>query len=344
MGRGVGWYIWLVSLGGSAGQISIPLPSSPSRYLRGMQSPLHLLTLHLSTAVLHTGNNIFWWGDMPSGSDGKESVNAGHTGSIPGLGRSPGEGNGNSTPVFLPGGSHGQRSLVVYGPWGHKESDPSEQLTFMFNSGDSELLVHESGTLGNRKGVRYGAAKSSWTCWSFWWTRAPSVGLWVWTCRHSVMVLLVPKCLLWSIHTSLFYTCAVGVNYQVRPEALSILAPVQISLLRTASSVWQILHKNLEQSLLSLIKDREPRASAKAEAIGLQLGKGSHPAPTIEGLGKEKPGLCPWANAYVIIRHRDWLGYRLLALDFELCLSFSSAGIILGQVPQIAATAAKSHQ
>ena len=27
------------------------------------------------------------------------------------------------TPVFLPGESHGQRSLVVYSPWGHKELD-----------------------------------------------------------------------------------------------------------------------------------------------------------------------------------------------------------------------------
>ena len=35
-------------------------------------------------------------------------------GSIPGLGRSPREGNGN--PVFLPGESHGQRSLMGYSP------------------------------------------------------------------------------------------------------------------------------------------------------------------------------------------------------------------------------------
>ena len=28
-------------------------------------------------------------------------------------------------PVFLPGKSHGQRSLVGYSPWGHKESDPT---------------------------------------------------------------------------------------------------------------------------------------------------------------------------------------------------------------------------
>ena len=34
-----------------------------------------------------------------------------------------------STPVFLPGGSQGQRSLVGYSSWGSKESDTTEQLT-----------------------------------------------------------------------------------------------------------------------------------------------------------------------------------------------------------------------
>ena len=33
------------------------------------------------------------------------------------------------TPVFLPGEFHGQRSLVGYSPWGHKESDTTELLT-----------------------------------------------------------------------------------------------------------------------------------------------------------------------------------------------------------------------
>ena len=32
------------------------------------------------------------------------------------------------TPVFLPGESHAQRSLAGYSPWGHKESDTTEQL------------------------------------------------------------------------------------------------------------------------------------------------------------------------------------------------------------------------
>ena len=34
------------------------------------------------------------------------------------------------TPAFLPGKSHGQRSLVGYSPWGRKELDMTEQLHF----------------------------------------------------------------------------------------------------------------------------------------------------------------------------------------------------------------------
>ena len=33
------------------------------------------------------------------------------------------------TPVFLPGEIHEERSLAAYNPWGHKESDTTEQLT-----------------------------------------------------------------------------------------------------------------------------------------------------------------------------------------------------------------------
>ena len=45
-------------------------------------------------------------------------ANAGDSGLIPGLGRSPAE--GRSPPVFLPGKSHGQKNLEGYSPWGHK--------------------------------------------------------------------------------------------------------------------------------------------------------------------------------------------------------------------------------
>ena len=38
------------------------------------------------------------------------------SGSIPGLGRSPGGRHGSPTPVFMPGVSNGQRILVSYSP------------------------------------------------------------------------------------------------------------------------------------------------------------------------------------------------------------------------------------
>ena len=75
--------------------------------------------------------------DFPGGSDSKAfAYNAGDQGSIPGSGRSSGERNGNpfcleySASSILPGESHEQRSLVGYSPWGHKESDTTEQLHF----------------------------------------------------------------------------------------------------------------------------------------------------------------------------------------------------------------------
>ena len=39
-----------------------------------------------------------------------------------------------ATPVFLPGKSHGWRSLVGYSPWGWKESDMTEWLHFHFTN------------------------------------------------------------------------------------------------------------------------------------------------------------------------------------------------------------------
>ena len=41
--------------------------------------------------------------------------------------RSSGAGKSNPLQYFLPGKFHGQRSLAGYSPWGHKESDTTEQ-------------------------------------------------------------------------------------------------------------------------------------------------------------------------------------------------------------------------
>ena len=63
---------------------------------------------------------------FPGGSEGKASAcNAGDLDSIPGSGRSPGEGNVNPLHYYC---LNGQRSLVGYSPWGRKESDTTERL------------------------------------------------------------------------------------------------------------------------------------------------------------------------------------------------------------------------
>ena len=68
---------------------------------------------------------------VKSGSDSKESAcTMGNLSWILGSGRSPRERNGYPLKysfffflVFLLGEVHGQRSLVGYSPWGHKESN-----------------------------------------------------------------------------------------------------------------------------------------------------------------------------------------------------------------------------
>ena len=69
--------------------------------------------------------------NFPGGSDGKASAcNVGDLGSVPGLGRSPGEGNGNPLHYSHLENPHGWRILVGYSPWGLKESDTTEPLQF----------------------------------------------------------------------------------------------------------------------------------------------------------------------------------------------------------------------
>ena len=61
--------------------------------------------------------------NLPANSGGLRDA-----GSIPGLGRSPGEGNGNSLQYSFLENPHGQ-SLAGNSPWGHRESDMTEQLS-----------------------------------------------------------------------------------------------------------------------------------------------------------------------------------------------------------------------
>ena len=67
---------------------------------------------------------------FPDGSEDKKSAcnarDTGDSGSIPGLRRSPWRKKWQPPPVFLPGQSHGWRSMTGNSPWGHKESDMTE--------------------------------------------------------------------------------------------------------------------------------------------------------------------------------------------------------------------------
>ena len=69
---------------------------------------------------------------FPGSSDGKESAyNAGDLGSIPESGNLLEKEMATHSSILLLGESHRQKTLVGYGPWGHKESDTTEQLTLL---------------------------------------------------------------------------------------------------------------------------------------------------------------------------------------------------------------------
>ena len=85
--------------------------------------------------------NCYWLHNKPGFPGGLAVKNppanagdVGNAGSIPGSGRSPWRRAWQPTPVFLAGESHGRRSLAGYSPWGHKESDTTEQLTHTLKS------------------------------------------------------------------------------------------------------------------------------------------------------------------------------------------------------------------
>ena len=77
------------------------------------------------------GTNTFTLA-FPGGPDGKEPANAGDirdAGSVPGLGRSPGKGNGYPLQYSCLENSMGIEPGRLYSPWSHKESDMTERLT-----------------------------------------------------------------------------------------------------------------------------------------------------------------------------------------------------------------------
>ena len=63
---------------------------------------------------------------LPNGSAVKNRLQCSRRGFNPWVGKIPWRRAWQTTPVFLPGESHGQRGLEGYSPWSHKESDSTE--------------------------------------------------------------------------------------------------------------------------------------------------------------------------------------------------------------------------
>ena len=103
--------------------------------------------IYLKKNTLHRG--------FSSSSVGKKSAcNAGGSGSIPGLERSPVEGIDYPLQYSCLQNPHGQRSLAGYSPRGHgKESDMTEQLS---TAQHSTLHKQNMGHLRRRESPKYG--------------------------------------------------------------------------------------------------------------------------------------------------------------------------------------------
>ena len=96
------------------------------------------LTVIFITCTLHcvsSGNGYFnpakvTLTGFPGGSDSKRVCpQCRRPGFDPWVGKIPWRRKWQPTPIFLPGKSHGRRSLVGYCPWSWTESDMAEQLT-----------------------------------------------------------------------------------------------------------------------------------------------------------------------------------------------------------------------
>ena len=94
----------------------------PLFYFRGLFSSLSFSHRHFELL-------------FPGGSDGKAfACNAGDLGSIPGLGRSPGEGNGSPLQYSCLENAWTEEPGRLLCPWGCNESDITERLHFPYSN------------------------------------------------------------------------------------------------------------------------------------------------------------------------------------------------------------------
>ena len=86
----------------------------------------------LGSSYLTRSLTIFIYCGAPSKESSCQSRSPKRRCSAPWVGKIPWRRAWQPTPVFLPGESHGQRSLAGYSPWGRKESDTAERLSTVY--------------------------------------------------------------------------------------------------------------------------------------------------------------------------------------------------------------------
>ena len=116
----------------------------------------------------------------------------------PWVGKIPWRRTWQPTPVFLPGKSHGQRSLAGYSPGGRKESDRTKQQTATATweaackRGDQQAALMESLHQLTPSGRRLGTFCEQ----LFQWTKKSSMGSW-WVgpgVRHTCVLGILNLC------------------------------------------------------------------------------------------------------------------------------------------------------
>ena len=96
----------------------------------------------ITTNILET---VKWFNvtGFPGGSMAKNPpANSGDQGLGRWVGKIPWRKKWQPTPVFLPGKSHGERSLVGYSAWGPKEWTQQEEMVIVLSTGMALRTIH----------------------------------------------------------------------------------------------------------------------------------------------------------------------------------------------------------
>ena len=110
-----------------ANELSVDEAACKKSVISWVQVELLLLLSMINTVMVVLDMRNFASKCLVAQTVKRESpCSAGDPSSIPGLGRSPGEGNGNPLQYSCLENPQGQKSLVGYCPWSCKESDMTE--------------------------------------------------------------------------------------------------------------------------------------------------------------------------------------------------------------------------